>query len=137
MANFNIQQNGAPNLEDFKNELPPMHSQEFDEHLSTEQIKQMVYQLLTETNCSDDDNKRRNKKFQDIRGKYQRKYQPLMMRYPALFNMIIENGKDFDLIQFEQMMGMISKVRSKQVAEEVASKEFGQKMVDKYVKPKI
>ena len=59
------------------------------------------------------------------------------MRYPALYNMILENGKEFDLLQFEQMMGMIAKVRAKKMTEENASKEFGEKMVDKYVKSKI
>ena len=137
MSNFNIQQKGAPSLEDFKDELPPMHSQEFDNHLAPEQIKQAVYQLLTETNCPEDDQKRSAKKYQDLRGKYQRKYQPLLMRYPALFNMVIENGKDFDLIQFEQMMTMVSKVHKKEISEETASKQFGQKMVDKYVTPKL
>ena len=60
-----------------------------------------------------------------------------MMIYPALFNMVIENGKKFDLTQFEQMMTMISKVRRKEVTEEAASKQFGEQMVDKYVKPKL
>lgn len=60
-----------------------------------------------------------------------------MMIYPALYNMIIENGKKFDLSQFEQMMVMISKVRRKEVTEESASQQFGEQMVEKYVKPKL
>jgi hypothetical protein len=51
--------------------------------------------------------------------------------------MIIENGKKFDLTQFEQMMVMISKVRRKEVTEESASQQFGEQMVEKYVKPKL
>jgi hypothetical protein len=51
--------------------------------------------------------------------------------------MIIENGKKFDLTQFEQMMTMISKVRRKEVTEEAASKKFGEEMVEKFVKPKL
>lgn len=62
---------------------------------------------------------------------------PLMMIYPALYNMVIENGKNFDLTQFEQMMTMISKVRRKEVTEESASQQFGEQMVEKYVKPKL
>jgi hypothetical protein len=62
---------------------------------------------------------------------------PLMMIYPALYNMIIENGKKFDLTQFEQMMTMISKIRRKEVTEEAASKKFGEEMVEKFVKPKL
>jgi hypothetical protein len=49
----------------------------------------------------------------------------------------IENGKKFDLVQFEQMMVMISKVRRKEVTEESASQQFGEQMVEKYVKPKL
>ena len=135
---FNTSQtNQSASLEDFKDQLPPKQQKEFDEHLDVEQIKSYVYQLLTETDCLEDNRKREAKKFADLRGKYQQKYMPLMMIYPALFNMVIENGKKFDLTQFEQMMTMISKVRLKEVTEEAASKQFGEQMVDKYVKPKL
>jgi hypothetical protein len=131
------QSNQSASLEDFKDQLPPKQQKEFDEHLDVEQIKSYVYQLLTETDCPEDNRKREAKKYADLRGKYQQKYMPLMMIYPALFNMVIENGKKFDLTQFEQMMTMISKVRRKEVTEEAASKQFGEEMVDKYVKPKL
>jgi hypothetical protein len=135
---FNTSQlNQSASLEDFKDQLPPKQQKEFDEHLDVEQIKSYVYQLLTETNCPEDNRKREAKKYSDLRGKYQQKYMPLMMIYPALFNMVIENGKKFDLTQFEQMMTTISKVRRKEVTEEAASKQFGEEMVEKYVKPKL
>lgn len=135
---FNTSQtNQSASLEDFKDQLPPKQQKEFDEHLDVEQIKSYVYQLLTETDCPEDNRKREAKKFADLRGKYQQKYMPLMMIYPALYNMIIENGKKFDLTQFEQMMTMISKVRRKEVTEESASQQFGEQMVEKYVKPKL
>lgn len=135
---FNTSQtNQSASLEDFKDQLPPKQQKELDEHLDVEQIKSFVYQLLTETDCPEDNRKREAKKFADLRGKYQQKYMPLMMIYPALYNMIIENGKKFDLTQFEQMMTMISKVRRKEVTEETASQQFGQQMVEKYVKPKL
>lgn len=135
---FNTSQtNQSASLEDFKDQLPPKQQKEFDEHLDVEQIKSYVYQLLTETDCPEDNRKREAKKFADLRGKYQQKYMPLMMIYPALYNMIIENGKKFDLTQFEQMMTMISKIRRKEVTEEAASQQFGKEMVDKYVKPKL
>lgn len=135
---FNTSQtNQSASLEDFKDQLPPKQQKEFDEHLDVEQIKSYVYQLLTETDCPEDNRKRETKKYADLRGKYQQKYMPLMMIYPALYNMIIENGKKFDLTQFEQMMTMISKIRRKEVTEEAASKKFGEEMVEKYVKPKL
>lgn len=124
-------------LEDFKDQLPPVEQKEFDDHINVEQIKLFVYQLLTETDCREDNNKRATKQFAELRGKYQKKYLQLMMTYPALYNMVIENGKKFDLIQFEKMMSMISKVRSKEVSEESASQQFGEQMVEKYVKPKL
>ena len=133
---FNTSQlNQSASLEDFKDQLPPKQQKDLDEHLDVEQIKSLVYQLLTETDCPEDNRKREAKKYADLRGKYQQKYMPLMMIYPALFNMVIENGKKFDLTQFEQMMNTISKVRRKEVTEEAASKQFGEEMVDKYVKP--
>lgn len=136
--NFNVSvKGGNATLEDFKDQLPPSTHKDFDEHLDVEHIKSLVYQLLTETNCNADDKKRSKKQYPELRGKYQNKYSSLMMRYPALYNMILENGKDFDLIQFEQMMGMIAKVRSKQLTEEKASQQFGEQMVDKYVKPNL
>lgn len=135
---FNTSQtNQSASLEDFKDQLPPKQQKELDEHLDVEQIKSFVYQLLTETDCPEDNRKREAKKFADLRGKYQQKYMPLMMIYPALYNMVIENGKKFDLTQFEQMMTMISKIRRKEVTEEAASQQFGKEMVDKYVKPKL
>ena len=135
---FNTSQtNQSASLEDFKDQLPPKQQKEFDEHLDVEQIKSYVYQLLSETDCPEDNRKREAKKYADLRGKYQQKYMPLMMIYPALYNMIIENGKKFDLVQFEQMMVMISKVRRKEVTEESASQQFGEQMVEKYVKPKL
>lgn len=135
---LNVSVNGqSPNLTDFQNQLPPRQHAEYDNHLDTEQIKLMIYQLLSETNCNEDNRKRSKKQFADLRAKYQKNYEPLMMRYPALFNMAIENGQDFDLIQFEQMMSMISKVRSKQVSEETASQQFGEQMVNKFVKPNL
>lgn len=135
---FNTSQtNQSASLEDFKDQLPPKQQKEFDEHLDVEQIKSYVYQLLSETDCPEDNKKRDAKKYADLRGKYQQKYMPLMMIYPALYNMIIENGKKFDLSQFEQMMVMISKVRRKELTEESASQQFGEQMVEKYVKPKL
>ncbi len=135
---FNTSQtNQSASLEDFKDQLPPKQQKELDEHLDVEQIKSFVYQLLTETDCPEDNRKREAKKFADLRGKYQQKYMPLLMIYPALYNMIIENGKKFDLTQFEQMMTMISKIRRKEVTEEAASQQFGKEMVEKYVKPKL
>lgn len=135
--NVSISQSGNPNLEDFKNDLPPMQAADLDDHLETEELKSLVYTLLTETDCERDDKLRKCKNYADLRGKYQKKYHGLMMRYPSLYNMILENGKAFDLIQFEQMMGMISKVRNKEIDESTASKAFGERMVEKYVKPNV
>ncbi len=137
--NFNVSfnSNTAPKLEDFKNDIPPMESKEFDTHLESEDLKSLVYSLLSETDNERDDKLRRCKNYAELRGKYQNKYKGIMMRYPSLYNMILENGKSFDLIQFEQMMDMINKVRNKETSEENASKAFGEKMVDKYIKPNL
>jgi hypothetical protein len=136
--NFVVQSGGsAPNLADFQDQLPPMTNKEFDEHLSTNDVKLLVYQLLSETDNQNDDKMRQRKNFADLRGKYQKKYEGFAFRYPSLFTLVLEQGKAFDLLQFEQMIGMIDKVRNKETDEHTASKQFGEIMVDKFVKPNL
>ena len=136
--NFVVQSGGsAPNLADFQDQLPPMTHKEFDEHLPTNDVKLLVYQLLSETDNQNDDKMRQRKNFADLRGKYQKKYEGFAFRYPSLFTLVLEQGKAFDLLQFEQMIGMIDKVRNKETDEHTASKQFGEIMVDKFVKPNL
>lgn len=136
--NFVIQSgNSAPNIADFQDQLPPMTNKEFDDHLSTNDVKLLVYQLLSETDNLNDDKLRQRKNFADLRGKYQKKYEGFAFRYPSLFTLVLEQGKAFDLLQFEQMIGMIDKVRNKETDEHTASKQFGEIMVDKFVKPNL
>ena len=136
--NFVVQSGGsAPNLADFQYQLPPMTNKEFDDHLATNDVKLLVYQLLSETDNQNDDKLRQRKNFADLRGKYQKKYEGFAFRYPSLFTLVLEQGKAFDLIQFEQMIGMIDKVRNKETDEHTASKQFGEIMVDKFVKPNL
>ena len=136
--NFVVQSGGsAPNLADFQDQLPPMTNKEFDEHLSTNDVKLLVYQLLSETDNQNDDKLRQRKNFADLRGKYQKKYEGFAFRYPSLFTLVLEQGKAFDLLQFEQMIWMIDKVRNKETDEHTASKQFGEIMVDKFVKPNL
>ena len=136
--NFVVQSDGsAPNLADFQDQLPPMTNKEFDDHLATNDVKLLVYQLLSETDNQNDDKLRQRKNFADLRGKYQKKYEGFAFRYPSLFTLVLEQGKAFDLLQFEQMIGMIDKVRNKETDEHTASKQFGEIMVDKFVKPNL
>jgi|LakMenE18May11ns_1017448.scaffolds.fasta_scaffold9208646_1 hypothetical protein len=129
--------NSAPNIADFQDQLPPMTNKEFDDHLATNDVKLLVYQLLSETDNQNDDKMRQRKNFADLRGKYQKKYEGFAFRYPSLFTLVLEQGKAFDLLQFEQMIGMIDKVRNKETDEHTASKQFGEIMVDKFVKPNL
>ena len=136
--NFVVQSgNSAPNIADFQDQLPPMTNKEFDDHLATNDVKLLVYQLLSETDNQNDDKLRQRKNFADLRGKYQKKYDGFAFRYPSLFTLVLEQGKAFDLLQFEQMIGMIDKVRNKETDEHTASKQFGEIMVDKFVKPNL
>ena len=136
--NFVVQSgNSAPNIADFQDQLPPMTNKEFDDHLATNDVKLLVYQLLSETDNQNDDKLRQRKNFSDLRGKYQKKYEGFAFRYPSLFTLVLEQGKAFDLLQFEQMIGMIDKVRNKETDEHTASKQFGEIMVDKFVKPNL
>lgn len=110
----------------------------FNNHLDIDTLRNLVYNLLNDTSSSKEDNKmRKEKKFGNIRGKYSQKYKDIFMRYPALFNMIIERGNEFEKNEFENILSKLSAVRNKTKTEEEASVEFGQEMVDKYVKPKL
>jgi len=120
-----------------KGQFPPLNQPQFDEHISVEETKKLVYGLLHETNNPRDNQWRIKGKYADIRGLYVKKYESLLMRYPALFNMIIENGTKFDLKKFEETMNMVSKVRKNEVTLEKASEDYGQKRYDEYVKPKL
>lgn len=136
--NFVVQSGGsAPNIADFQDQLPPMTNKEFDDHLATNDVKLLVYQLLSETDNQNDDKLRQRKNYADLRGKYQKKFEGFAFRYPSLFTLVLEQGKAFDLLQFEQMIGMIDKVRNKETDEHTASKQFGEIMVDKFVKPNL
>ena len=124
--NFIVQSGGiSPNIADFQDQLPPMTNKEFDDHLATNDVKLLVYQLLSETDNQNDDKLRQRKNFADLRGKYQKKFEGFAFRYPSLFTLVLEQGKAFDLLQFEQMIGMIDKVRNKETDEHTASKQFG------------
>ena len=120
-----------------KGQFPPVYQPQYDEHLSINETKNLVYSLLQETNNPRDNQLRVQGKYNDIRGIYGKKYDKLMMRYPALFNMIIENGNQFDRKKFEETICMVSKVRNNEISLEKASEDYGQKRYDEYVKPKI
>lgn len=107
----------------------------YNNHLDIDVLKKLVYDLLRETSCREDNKMRKEGQYGSIRGKYSNSYKDLFMRYPALFNMIIERGPEFEKREFENIISKLSAVRRKEKTEEEASVEFGQEMVDKYVKP--
>lgn len=113
------------------------NNQSLDEHIPINILKNMVHDLLADLNNPDDKILIKNKKSVQLLQKYGKKYAELQLRYPALFNMIIDTGSEFDMKQFQMMINSIERVRNNQVKEQDASKQFGQDMYDKYVKPKL
>ena len=92
--NFVVQSgNSAPNIADFQDQLPPMTNKEFDDHLATNDVKLLVYQLLSETDNQNDDKLRQRKNFADLRGKYQKKYEGFAFRYPSLLRWFWSRGR--------------------------------------------
>lgn len=73
----------------------------------------------------------------EIKMKYKEEYADLDLRYPALYNMVCETGKEFNWMEFNNMMNLLGKVRNNTISEESASVAFGQRMVDKYVTPNL
>ena len=111
--------------------------EDYNNHLDTNVLKELVYGLLKETSCKEDNKLRKDEQYGSIRGKYSQKYKDIFMRYPALFNMIIERGPEFETREFENILSKLAAVKRKEKTDEEASVEFGQEMVDKYVKPKL
>ena len=106
-------------------------------HIPINELRKLVKSLINDIDNHQDKQLIKNKKFAELRGKYGSKYSDFILTYPALFNMIIENGSSFDIKQLNTMLTTVSKVRNKEVSNEDASKKFGEEMADKYVNPII
>lgn len=106
---------------------------EYGDHLSLDEVKRLVQNLFNEV--IKDDNNALNTV--ELKNKYRNDFFELESRYPALYTMVIESKKNFDWNEFNFMMNMLNKVRNNQVSENDASIYYGQRMVDKYVKPKL
>ena len=106
-------------------------------HIPINELRKLIKSLLHDLNNKEDKQLINNKKFAELRGKHGSKYSDFILTYPALFNMIIENGSAFDINQLNTMLTTVSKVRNKEVSNQDASKKFGEEMADKYVNPII
>jgi len=61
-------------------------------------------------------------------------FKEFSLDYPALFNMIIDDPKNFDLNRLKYMLGMKQKIDNNELSNEDATKEVGQKYYDEFVK---
>lgn len=66
---------------------------------------------------------------------YTTKYSHFVERYPMLFKMACK--PDFDMSRLDYILGMMARVNTNELSYDNATKEFGQKMFDTYVKPNL
>jgi hypothetical protein len=66
---------------------------------------------------------------------FERKYPEFYKSYSAILQMACQ--PDFDREQFAYMMAMRERIREKNISFDEASKEVGQNLYDKFVKPVI
>lgn len=64
-------------------------------------------------------------------------FKDFSLDYPALFNMIIDDPKNFDLNRLKHMLGMKEKIDNNELSNDEATKEIGQKYYDEFVKNKV
>lgn len=57
--------------------------------------------------------------------------------YPALFNMVYDDGDRMDNARLEKMMDMVDKVNGGKLSFKKASEDVGQNMFNEYVKPRV
>lgn len=69
------------------------------------------------------------------KSEFTKKYPDFVERFPVLFDNCCE--PDFEYPRFRFMMRMLEEVNQNKKSQEEASKEVGQMMFDKYVKPVI
>jgi len=106
---------------------------DLNEHLNINLIKSLVQSLCDKVTNDYNNGMDEN----NIKIKYKNEYSDLDLRYPALYNMVCETGKEFNWIEFNNMINLLEKVRNNTISEESASVTFGQRMVDKYVTPNL
>lgn len=65
------------------------------------------------------------------------KYTDFAMSYPALFNMVIDNPKNFDMNRLKQMLLLRKKVKNNYITYDEASTQIGQQYYDEFAKPLV
>jgi hypothetical protein len=63
------------------------------------------------------------------------KYKDFAISYPALFNMVIENPKKFDMNRLKQMLSLRKKIQNNDITYDEANVKIGQQYYDEFAKP--
>jgi hypothetical protein len=67
----------------------------------------------------------------------QDKYHQLHFKFPSLFNMVLDDGENFDLPKLKGMLSMKQKVDNNEISNHDASVKIGTEEYNNYVKEKV
>jgi hypothetical protein len=102
-------------------------------HLPLNQIRSMVQSLYDK--LLHDENKFLTEV--DLKVKFREEYKELELRYPALYNMVLEQRHAFDWNEFNHLMSRIETIRQNPNNFDKESVAYGQRAYNRYVKPKL
>lgn len=147
MSSSNNQSEGLPLSNSNENSSLPIVSsrtQTFENstpgnmhHMSSEQIILEVRRLIQAVSTPYWERARRQNDWVKFHHELEADYQDFKVAYPALFRMVIENGRNFDMEQLIQFLSLREAMIAGNVAERDAHQHVGQAMVDKYVIPNL
>jgi len=107
------------------------------EHMSSERIIITVKELITLVSSPYWERARRQQDWVKFHTELESQYRDFKVAYPALFRMVIEQARNFDMNQLIQFLSLREQMMAGQVQEKDAHQFIGQSMVDKYVKPHL
>lgn len=107
------------------------------QHMSSEHIILEVRRLLQVVSSPYWERVRRQNNWVQFHHELEADFRDFKVAYPALFRMIIESGRQFDMEQLIQFLSLREQMIAGNVAEKDAHQHVGQSMVDKYVIPNL
>lgn len=104
-----------------------------DEQKSKEWIMRNVELILTDIRSVDDE----TRKMVPYRIGLATKHHTFFKQFPSILMKLIDDGDDFDMERFNQMLDLMEQVHSGEKDLEETNREIGQEYFDRYVKEKV
>lgn len=107
------------------------------QHMSSERIILEVKRLIKATSTPKWEKARSQQNWVAFHQELESEFLELKISYPAIFRLVIESGRSFDMMQLVQFLQLREQMTSGALLEDDAHKFVGQAMVDKYVIPNL